>query len=343
MSLLPVRNKHGKIGYIDRNGDVRIKPQFREGYSFSYGIAKVKKDNGYFYINEENTPITEEFVYATDFSANGLALVRKEKEFYYINVQGEKVISVPTHFDGNPFVTAKPFMGEYAILTYNNYKYILLNEKGEMHPFHLANMENFYGFSDGVARVRINIPTKTGKPLFRTIYFDSKLNFIQGEFKNNFETGYKFGLDYKNGLAGVSYPSRFNTLNDKGFIDKNGNFIIKARYSDVNSFVEEGFAVVKEKSDSYYYSSWKFIDKSDETLRRLPKAITEVGEFSEGLAPVKRMGFWGFMNKKGEIVIPAESRKVESFNNGFAKIIHKYGISYINTEGERVFGDPLPY
>lgn len=343
MSLLPIRNKHGKIGYIDRDGDLRIEHQFREGYSFSYGIAKVKKDNGYFYINEKNTPITEEYDYATDFSSNGLALVKKDKAYYYINTQGEIVISVPTHFDANPFIAAKPFIGEYALITYNNHKYILLNEKGEISSFQLPNMENFYGFSDGVARVRINIPTKTGKPLYRIIYFDSKLNSIRGEDKNNFEIGYKFGLDFKNGLAGVSYPSRFNTLNDKGFIDKNGNFLFGARYSDVNSFVEEGFAVVKERSDNYYYSNWKFINKNDETIHRLPKGITEVGEFSEGLAPVKRMGFWGFINKKGEIVIPADSRKIEPFNNGFAKIIHKYGISYINTEGKRVFGDRLPY
>jgi hypothetical protein len=339
MSLLPIKNKHGKTGYIDQHGEIIIKPQYQNGYPFSNGFARVTKGNGYYYINEDNQPISQEFDYVSDFPPNGIALVGKEEEYFYINTKGDTLFTPPTVHNYNKLV-AKPFIGEFAPLmdTGGHYQgkylepvYALINQKGELIklPFLIYQ---FHGFSEGIARVKEGHNKKN--------MFVSN-SYIDWQF-NRIEYDCKFGLDFKNGAAGASRGRKqigYIASSSVGFINKEGNYFISPNYYKVNSFLEEGFAVVQKGP----YTRWTFIDKDEKTLLTLPQAISDVREFSEGLCPVKRMGFWGFMDKKGEIVIPAESSQVEPFKNGFARITHKYGSSIINTRGERVLGDRLPY
>lgn len=50
------------------------------------------------------------------------------------------------------------------------------------------------------------------------------------------------------------------------------------------------------------------------------------GDFSEGLARVEIDGKWGFINEKGELVIPCECDEVGCFYEGYAKVmICEYG------------------
>ncbi|MFS0824809.1 WG repeat-containing protein [Bacillus sp. 1P02SD] len=333
MSFLPFKNCNGKYGYRDQQGNIVINPEYKKANSFYNGVALVLKDK-FFFINKKNERITEDYIYATNFTANGLALVRKENDnFYYINTNGKKVISVPNPYKSRRLLVPKPFVGSYAPLYYEYNYNLFISENGELlNPslhFPLNSNEEFLGFSDGIARLRYQPRVKKGL-LYRIKYIDTDLNEISSD--------HLFGLDFKNGVAGVSNPDRLHK-DKKGFIDKKGNFVIKPSYYRVNSFIDEGIATVKEGP----FSIWKFIDKSNKTVLTLPKSITDVKEYSEGLCPVKRMGFWGYMDTSGDIIIPAESRAVEPFDNGIAKIVHKFGISYINIEGERVSGDKLPY
>lgn len=56
--------------------------------------------------------------------------------------------------------------------------------------------------------------------------------------------------------------------------------------------------------------------------------------FSEGFAPVVKDGKWGYINNKGEAVIPCQfSSNAEPFVGGYAKVDNSY---YINTKGEKV-------
>ena len=43
-------------------------------------------------------------------------------------------------------------------------------------------------------------------------------------------------------------------------------------------------------------------------------------EFSEGLLSVKKSGLYGYINEKGEVVIPFRYEEAEKFLNGFAKV-----------------------
>ena len=63
--------------------------------------------------------------------------------------------------------------------------------------------------------------------------------------------------------------------------------------------------------------------------------------FSEGLAPVKKNGKWGALNKQGKVVVPLKFEGVlGDFSNGLASVVRKDNTQgFINTKGELV----IPY
>lgn len=69
----------------------------------------------------------------------------------------------------------------------------------------------------------------------------------------------------------------------------------------------------------------------------------EIGVFSEGLAAVKKDGKWGYINTKGEVVIPITidtSYGVGRFSEGVAYVVDEdrsYGFRLIDTNGKTVF------
>lgn len=61
-----------------------------------------------------------------------------------------------------------------------------------------------------------------------------------------------------------------------------------------------------------------------------------VYDFEEGLALVVKDGKYGFVNKKGDIVIPLIYDDVCDFYGVFARVEKDGEIFYINKKGERV-------
>ena len=62
----------------------------------------------------------------------------------------------------------------------------------------------------------------------------------------------------------------------------------------------------------------------------------ELAPFSEGYAAVKRGGKWGYINTKGEEIIPCEYEEADGFREGCAKVRKGTETSYIKTKGEDV-------
>lgn len=62
----------------------------------------------------------------------------------------------------------------------------------------------------------------------------------------------------------------------------------------------------------------------------------EVRVFLNELAPVKINNRWGYINKKGELVIPAKFEKVSHFNDDIARVQIETGEGFINKNGDFV-------
>lgn len=67
----------------------------------------------------------------------------------------------------------------------------------------------------------------------------------------------------------------------------------------------------------------------------------EIGEFREEKAPAMKNGKWGFINTKGQIVVPFIYDNVYPFSNGFASVEKDGFYGFINEEGKEIC--PLKY
>ncbi len=120
-----------------------------------------------------------------------------------------------------------------------------------------------------------------------------------------------------------------------GFIRKDGSYLCPPVYEDATIFSEGIAWTVKEKEEPVA------IDKKGRELFTA-KGVSYVRNFSEGLASFvvtlpEGDVCNGYMDKKGNVVIPPSYRWAGSFSNGLAAVADKYlTYGYINKKGDLV-------
>lgn len=143
--------------------------------------------------------------------------------------------------------------------------------------------------------------------------------------------------DYTEALSGFSF--RFGlavahiSSGKCGYVGANGRFRIPATYDFAWPFMPNGLAVVK-KGDK--------LGLIDTTGRYVVQPIIESlhpasqGRFAEGLEPVQVGGRWGYINRRGQFVLPTRYLAAGPFANGRARVVTEQGIVYINPRGETI-------
>ena len=110
-----------------------------------------------------------------------------------------------------------------------------------------------------------------------------------------------------------------------GFMDINGNIVMKPRWSYVRDF-SEGLAVVCRRSTSH---EWSYIDKSGNIVFTVECGYA--GDFMDGHAAIGSNGQNGLVDKKGNIIVEL----------GNYDIFHYYEGEFFGLDGGwyRVIGD----
>lgn len=106
--LYPVE-VNGKYGYIDKNGNYLIKPQFSMAQPFSEGLAFVERNGATFYINKKGAKVIQGFT-AGGLFKGGLAPASTGQRYGYINTSGRFVVKPQLYW-------ANEFNGELAEIT----------------------------------------------------------------------------------------------------------------------------------------------------------------------------------------------------------------------------------
>lgn len=115
------------------------------------------------------------------------------------------------------------------------------------------------------------------------------------------------------------------------FIDKDGVFV-GGKYDEVKDF-KEGFAAVKQYiqwGDKWEYK-WGYIDKKGNQV--IPFRFNDANSFSEGLAPVAFRIKWGYINQHNQTIIPFRYRWAYQFINGVASVNDYGGNGHIDKFG----------
>jgi len=83
------------------------------------------------------------------------------------------------------------------------------------------------------------------------------------------------------------------------------------------------------------FDKWGYIDKKGKIV--IDPQFDSTGIFSEGLATVKIGNKWGYINKKGKIVINPQFDFARSFSEGLATVEIGDRWGYINKKGKIIW------
>ena len=333
LNLFPFR-VFNKFGAMDVDGDIKIPPIYESMGLFSEGLSMVGRDGKLGFINKQNELIIPcMYNSAYDFE-QGRAIVELEDKYGLIDRTGK--ILLPIEFDD---------IGSFSeglIYAQQNGKYGYYDKFGQEQI--KANFSEAYGFSNGIARIQVgekqSFINKLGEFLFPPTY--EELNFFTGNSVVYLEDEY-YGLktmdgneilpanyDYIGPLADdVAMISEDGAI---GYIDSLGKVIITPRFEEFanSSFLgrfENGVAIVRFKG------KMGVIDKSGKFV--VKNIYSEMGKNSELIA-FNKGKLWGYLDRRGKIVIQPKYSWSESFVKGAAIVMLDGKQGLISTSGKEL-------
>lgn len=239
--VFPFKDNANKWGFKNLEGKLIVEPKYVETKFFTEGLCAVKNEaNKWGYIDSTGKEvITYEYEIANNFQ-EGLACVQKEgKPFQYINKEGKPIIDVKYSYCGN-------FKEGLAIIREDKSSYNKLfgyiNKSGEVviKPQFIEVKD----FIDAHAFVKFDFGTTSNK---EKEYPWGVIN-TKGEVIKKpcfrFEPG-----KFIDGLAKQCPPEKDHER-VYGFVNPKGEWIINAKYYNVNDF-NNGFAIVEKEKGVY--------------------------------------------------------------------------------------------
>ena len=285
---------NNKFGFADtRTHNVAIPCKYDFAFSFSDGLAQVKLNGKWGYINKSGTEITPIKYDDTCYFHDGLAAVGLDEKYGFIDKSGIEVIPLKYDCIISPRYRHCTFEDGVVRVLLDGKRGCINKLGNEVIPIKYDDVNSFH---EGLARVNLN----------------GEYGFVNKSGAEVIPIKYDYVDSFEDGLARIE-------LNGKcGFIDRLGKEIIPLKYDDYKFNVEdyctftEGLAGVKQKG------KWGFIDKLG--VEVIPIKYDDVSIFEKGLARVKLNGKSGFIDKSGAGVIPIKYESVESFEDGLARV-----------------------
>lgn len=258
------------------------------------------------------------------------AVQNEEGKWGYINEEGKEVIPCEYDFAVSGWTQGVTVIGKKIGEDdegYSQYKYGLINAKGEMV---IEPQYDDFNMGNGIIAMAEQVDQdEEGEPVLVWGLFNSEGDMITG-FKYQSEYSLSACLN-ENGLAVVSdatgeMDSDGDIIYNYGVVNEKGEEIIPLQYpyiSDDADFGNQGLIpTMKEIGNSYKYG---FVNYQNE--REIPYRYEYAYNFSEnGLAAVLQEDKWGYINTNGDIVIPCKYDSAYSFSDK--------GLAFVEEDGE---------
>ena len=326
------------------------------------------EDCSWTYIDAAGQKIGKDyFLFASDM-VNGVAMVFKEGKWGLMGENGRLVL--PCSYDDIQFLentdstivqlyirkTRYGLIDTLGKLTIN----AIYDEIGPVRESRLAVQENTYwGFADanGILKVKCNYEAvQAFQEGLAAIKQNGYWGFIDraGNLKitpqylatGNFSNGLcwvktKTGYGYINPKGDFQIAPKFNAAQDfhegvgvvrtakgYGLINEQGDFILEPQFAEIQAFSESGVAVGKLPNEQKPYV---LLNPQGQTLGT--QSFEWIGAFSEGLAPVKHKGKYGFLDANGKLLIKPTFSGVQAFSEGRAMVKNDQLCTYIKKDG----------
>lgn len=244
------------------------------------GLAAVQRNGKYYFENEDHIEVVPPIYDKVLLFSEGFISAKKDGKWGYLNTNGQEEI---------------PFIYEYALSFYDglakvkkNGKWGYIDKKGkEVIP---CEYDSVWGFYEGLARVEYN----------------GKWGFVDKSGKQITSCIYNQARDFSEGFAWVKRGQTW------GFINKTG--MERSFYPEhIITDFSEGYAGIRQWRVACFISSAHGMTIASEDYEHL-------GQFTDGLAFVKRNGKYGYIDKSFKEVIPCIYDTAWNFNKGLAMV-----------------------
>jgi len=279
----------GKVGMINSKGEWVLSPDFEDVDFVSSGPIAMRSSTGWSLYSRTGKRLTK--WPATNILIRSATLIGVELDgkWGFVDHRGKRVIK-PAFQDVHGFDDE----GRCAVMRDGSWGF--MDRKGKLlFPPKYAVVR---GFQEEGAWVKIN----------------GKWGLIDTAGGSIIPPCYEEVSYFKEGLAYVKLSGHW------GYVDPNGMIAIPFQYEQAFEF-SEGLAEVCLND-----SACGYIDTQGNIVIPLNYDINFGGEFSEGLAEVRKYELYGFIRKTGEVVIPVQHRTVadyNSFENGIGELLVK--------------------
>jgi hypothetical protein len=313
---------NGKIGYIDVNGRVVIKPRFKTSdwnghytdeqyFKEGLAIAYEEEDRGGF-IDKTGKFVIVGPYYPRGHFSGGLARVSDHKNYDpykvgFMDKTGKFVIRPQ-------FNRPEDFSEGLAVVHINN-KWGYIDQTGKM--VIPARFDDAGSFHDGFALVNISA--------VRRGYINKA-----GKFLPMPDEVERFG-SLVEGLIAVKVENKW------GFMNTQGQIVIAPQFDpDEDNYREDVYFGVffGELALVRLNGKWGYINRVGKFV--IPPRFDKAKPFEGDIAAVSLNGKWGYINRSGEVVTPPTFDKVENFAEGFAAVSVGGKWGYVDHNGKLV-------
>jgi hypothetical protein len=309
-----------KYGFIDKTGKVIVQPVFAEAGEFSEGLAVVKSGDRFGFIDATGKFVIKPTFYRAESFSDGLAIAfapgsktttnLSDGVWGYIDKTGKMVIEIKPDYSLSPF-------SEGLAVFFKNGKAGYIDKTGKI--VISLQFETAFAFSEGLAKVRVGkeygFIDKTGKMIIKPQFPQPSTPDILGRPHPT-----DHDLPFRDGLASIQIGS----LRKWAYINKTGKVVFEVpdkRFSPF-SFSEGRVRIIGENHDEGFLDTngnivikpiWRAVGDFSEGLA----AVERRNNYQEGC---ENNNCWGYIDKTGRIVIEPQFSRAEPFRDGLAYV-----------------------
>jgi len=316
-----------KYGYVDQNLKIVIPPEYEHAEHFSkngFAIVRFKEKHSGI-IDQQGEIIFERSISNIYYIAENLYSYAESNDVYMIfRLSDKKTIAsglgTPGYSGSDPYILIRTMdrQSDYEFIDFNGNKF----------PVSFQMKRYSYPFYEGRAVI-----TKTN--------WDYSIINLQGKEISSLRL-FRIGQKYSEGLI----PAQTEEM-VTGYINLDGVFEFEIPFivGDQPNATEfsNGFALIKTAQNP---DMWVVINKSGKTVSN-PIMVTDAYAFSEGLSIVSKYDViqkkyvYGYINTKGDYLVPPILDRCDSFKDGYARVIFKGKDGLLDTKGMVYWSDWL--
>lgn len=271
-----------------------IQPQFDDAWFFFDGLASVKQNNKWGFIDKTGKIVIQPQFESFGYFLEGLLPIKQNGKYGYIDKFGK--IAIEPQFD-----YADSFSEGFAYISQNG-KYGFIDKTGRIviQPQFLSGGI----FKEGLAKVRLQ---------------NDKLGFIDKTGRVVIQSQFNIEEDFYGGLAKITKNGKY------GFIDKTGRIVIQPQFSWAARF-SENLAVIGQNN------KYGYIDRTGNIV--ISPQFDDAIDFTDGLARIRQNNKYGFINRTGKIIIQPQFDEATEFGDGIAIIRQNNRCGFIDKTGK---------